>query len=194
MRKEVTGQILAGTAPVPRIKIVPYQGANLHLYSVGWLSYLSKLAVVTIRLWERQKLLPKPFFKLADGNRWYTAAELSEYTKAIQGYYQEGRDKQKLRAELGAISARLRTDYKSLTPANLKAYNRHYFELPGEAKHETIIIRQQQQNRKLKHTKKQLLVTIHENTKRASENSHGQSPPVSQANSQLPNGGSAVWR
>jgi hypothetical protein len=82
---------------------VVYEGKSFQLYSIGWLALVTSLAAVTLRLWERKKILPRPYFTLGNG-RWYTALELDLFDKEIREHYQGDRDLNKLRTKLGAAS------------------------------------------------------------------------------------------
>lgn len=53
------------------------------LYTIGWLSLLTNMALSTLRLWERQKVLPPPIVKVGHQGRYYTAVELQEYRAVL---------------------------------------------------------------------------------------------------------------
>lgn len=111
MFKEMQDKLAAGSGAIPRIKRVLWQETTISVYSIGWMSYLTFLAAVTIRKWEREGIIPKPFFKLAGSNRWYSAAELLLYSSTIHRMYQYKRDLRSLKLELHKLSVQIRRRY-----------------------------------------------------------------------------------
>jgi DNA-binding transcriptional MerR regulator len=112
MHKEVQVKIEIGGGAKPRTKDIIFNDKRIRVYSVGWFSYLTFLAQVTLRKWEREGILPRPFFKLAGANRWYSPAELMLYTREIQAHYQtKDRDLKSLRQKLADLSVQIRKDY-----------------------------------------------------------------------------------
>lgn len=99
---------------VPRTKHVRLGAHTLELYSIGYLSDISELAVVTLRLWERQGVLPKPILRIAGGIRFYTALEIAVYAALIRDHYMADRDKRKLRANFYAKATEIRQRLKQI--------------------------------------------------------------------------------
>lgn len=92
----------------PKTRTVRLGAHTLELYSIGFLADICNLAVVTIRLWERQQLLPKPILRVSGGIRFYTALEIATYASLVQAHYASGRDKRKLREQFMAKNAEIR--------------------------------------------------------------------------------------
>lgn len=113
MHKQIQVSLEQGTGPKPRTKDVVWKGSTLRLYTIGWLRYLTFLADVTLRGWERKEILPKPIMTLAGGTRWYTPAELIVYSSLIRQHYSTGRN-------LIALKARLATAYIDIRKKYLK--------------------------------------------------------------------------
>jgi hypothetical protein len=72
-----------------RRNVILGEGENsfsITLYSIGWLSFLVRRHVQTVRIWERDGILPKPVFdkQVDDMYRWYCAAELMGYAQIYQ--------------------------------------------------------------------------------------------------------------
>ncbi len=98
----------------PRTKQVRLGAHTLELYSIGYLADICDLAVVTIRLWERQELLPKPILRVAGGIRFYTALEIATYASLIQNHYASGRDKRLLRSQFATKNTEIRARLKQI--------------------------------------------------------------------------------
>jgi hypothetical protein len=132
MKNETLRQLQTGQGPVPWTKDISHNRVPLRLYSIGWLSYITLFASVTLRLWERQKILPKPVFALPSGGRWYSPAELTAFRTAIEFYVTNGRDKEVLRKQMAAASLKIRRVYSSITPEAAGKMDPAYFKLPSE--------------------------------------------------------------
>jgi DNA-binding transcriptional MerR regulator len=129
MHVETQQRVMTGLGPMPRAKNVLFKGQQLRVYSIGWFSYLTYLSKETIRLWERLQVLPRPYFKLAGNLRWYSAAELVLYSKAIRDHYQSGRDRSSLRSTLQKIGIVVQREFSGfkngkLLPKNYTALDR----------------------------------------------------------------------
>jgi len=114
MHKQIQVTLETGHGPRPRVKVIIWKNHRIKLYSIGWLRYMTFLADVTIRGWERKGILPKPFFKLSGGVRWYTPAELMAYSTYIHQHYQSGRDLNLLESQLGKAHVAIRNKYLGL--------------------------------------------------------------------------------
>jgi DNA-binding transcriptional MerR regulator len=117
MRKQVQIMVETGNGTRPLTKDVILTGRRIRVYTIGWLRYMTHLADVTLRGWEREGILPKPICKLPGNTRWYTSAELMVYTALIRQHYQSGRNMPKLRQNLAEACIKIRKNY--MTP-NLK--------------------------------------------------------------------------
>jgi hypothetical protein len=118
MHKQIQLTVEVGGGSKPRTKDVIWQEHRIRLYTIGWLRYMTYLADVTLRGWERKGILPKPFFKLGGNTRWYTPAELMAYSARIQQHYSSDRDLGKLKKDLIDLSMRLRKQYMGLKPTD----------------------------------------------------------------------------
>lgn len=98
----------------PRSKQVMLGKHTLEVYSIGFLAMATDLANVTLRLWERKGILPKPILTLP-GMRYYTAPELLKYAALISEHYVSGRDLKKLRALLHGASVQVRDQLKRVS-------------------------------------------------------------------------------
>lgn len=67
----------------PRKRQVSVGKHVITVYSIGWLAILAGIANVTIRFWERSKVMPLPVLNCGTW-RYYTALELEEYAKIIK--------------------------------------------------------------------------------------------------------------
>lgn len=114
MIREVKFDVENGSGGRPRTKDITFKGHKIRVYTIGWLSYTCFLAQVTLRLWEREGVLPKPFFKLAHVSRYYTPAEILVYSKLIREHYATGRDKGLLKQMLIKAHSDIRKKYLSL--------------------------------------------------------------------------------
>ena len=132
MLNQIKEQIQSGPKIKPRNKDIVFQGVRLRVYSISWFSYLTYLSLNTIRLWERNGIVPKPFFVLAGKNRWYSAAELLTYSNAIRQHYQGNRDLESLRVNLHNLNRQIRKRYLGLKPETKKNYSDICFALPDE--------------------------------------------------------------
>jgi len=104
-------------ANTPRLKKVKIGKHVLEVYTIGCLADATGLANVTLRLWERQLILPKPILKLPGTFRYYTALEITTYASLIGRHYSSGRDTVQLRAMLASASIRCREVLKDLVTA-----------------------------------------------------------------------------
>lgn len=137
-------QLVKGVGPLPRTKQVVLAGIGLRCYSIGWLAYTSNAAQVTLRLWERNGVLPRPLVRIGD-NRWYTSMEVLRFAAAIRCYHESSpRDLAKLRAELIQVSQALHQQLKLLNDKTKSRFAGEWFTLPDEA----AIIRTYKQGRK----------------------------------------------
>lgn len=103
--------------PRPFIKRVSFQEHPLELYTIGWMSYLTRLAQVTLRLWQRLGILPPPLFSPKGALRWYSAVELQRYSALINSHYASGsRDKLALKRALASESVVIRAAFKRIRP------------------------------------------------------------------------------
>lgn len=66
------------------MKTVMIKNRKLRLYSISWLARMAGKHPRTIHGWESRGVFPTPVFKLADGFRWYSAAEINAYSKLIK--------------------------------------------------------------------------------------------------------------
>lgn len=84
------------------MKTVMMNGKKLRLYSLAWLAKLSGKSTRTFHRWEIEGIWPKPLIKLADGVRWYSAAEINGYSELVKasgirrGSVKKGREKMSL--------------------------------------------------------------------------------------------------
>lgn len=67
-----------------RSKDILYGQQTLTLYTIGWLAELTGMALSTLRLWERQGILPRPLLHVGHAGRYYTAVELQEYRSVLR--------------------------------------------------------------------------------------------------------------
>jgi DNA-binding transcriptional MerR regulator len=111
MHKETRANFEGSEGPRPRVKEASWNGSPLRLYTIGWLRYMTMLADVTIRGWEKKGILPKPFFKLGGNVRYYTPAELMAYSAIIHQHYQGDRNLKELKAKLGQANMTIRKNY-----------------------------------------------------------------------------------
>ena len=111
-RNKTAHQILV-TGPLPVFKDVIYSGIRIRVYSIGWLSVISSLANVTLRLWERKGILPKPLFRLANRRRWYTPMELFQYNTLVRSHYQGNRSLLALKQQLHSAQLKAKAYYDS---------------------------------------------------------------------------------
>lgn len=101
-----------------RLKQVRLGDHALELYPISMLQSSTGLAAVTLRLWQRQKVLPPPVLKVPGGLRWYSALEITEYGSLVRSHYDQGPGRKltvlsqnlhhsasKIRAKLRAIAA-----------------------------------------------------------------------------------------
>jgi DNA-binding transcriptional MerR regulator len=111
------------TGPKPRVKTVVVNGAaRIRVYSTGFAARIIGLAPVTIRLWERNGIFPRPLVKLPV-NRWYTGLEIRTYGKLIRDHYQSGAgSKTQLAANLKAARKNLALNLSQLTTDNSAAH------------------------------------------------------------------------
>lgn len=77
------------TAP-KRLKQVRLGDHALELYPISMLQSSTGLAAVTLRLWQRNKVLPPPVLKVPGGLRWYSALEITEYGALVRSHYDQG--------------------------------------------------------------------------------------------------------
>lgn len=111
MRKQIQIMVETGNGPKPITKDVILANRRIRVYTIGWLRYMTHLADVTLRGWERNGILPKPICKLAGNTRWYSSAELLVYTALIRQHYQSGRDMNKLKRNLAEANIKIRKQY-----------------------------------------------------------------------------------
>lgn len=130
-----------GRGSIPSIKKIKHKGLILHLYSVGWFSYWSHMAAVTLRLWERKKILPEPIFTGLGPYRWYTSREIIEYSQIITIHYQTGRDLKALGGSLHAANREMFRRYKDLSGTTRSQYDDSYIALPRAEIHAVAMTR-----------------------------------------------------
>lgn len=167
MKKETLVKLQAGQGPVPWTKDIAHNKVPIRLYSIGWLSYITLFAAVTLRLWERRAILPKPIFALPSGGRWYSPAELTAFRTAIEFYVSNGRDKEVLRKQMAAASLKIRRVYSTITPESASRLDPAYFKLPSEGNYS-------KENRRKAHIVGSLLSTL-EKIQNANETKHHRS-------------------
>lgn len=73
-------------ASAPFKKCVVFNETTLTVYSIGWLALLVSRHVGTLRVMEKEGVLPQPIFHEQMGNdvRYYTAAELLGYSEILK--------------------------------------------------------------------------------------------------------------
>lgn len=140
MRKEVMGALAEGRGAIPLIKKVRCNDVVVHLYSIGWLAYWTKLAPVTLRLWQRKKILPEPVFQTPGSYRWYSSREVLEYAKLVETHYSVNRDMRVLRASLRAVHSKLVGQYSTLDSKSKARYDASYIALPSQDAHEQAML------------------------------------------------------
>jgi DNA-binding transcriptional MerR regulator len=113
MRKE-REKLFTRRGQTPLTKDVVFKNKQIRVYSVGFLCYLTGLARVTIRLWEKKEILPLPILKLVGQWRWYTPLELMEYTNLIRAHYQSSRNLMILRGKLHTARIKIKRLYDSV--------------------------------------------------------------------------------
>lgn len=136
MRTEVLGSLSEGRGAIPVVKKVRCNDLIVYVYSIGWLSYWTKLAPVTLRLWQRKKILPEPVLAVPGNYRWYTSREVLEYAKLVDTHYSCNRNMKVLQASLRAVRSKLVGHYSAIDKASLVKYDASYVALPSQDKHE----------------------------------------------------------
>lgn len=96
----------------PRTKKVMLGSHTFEVYTIGFLAATTELAQVTLRLWERKGILPKPILRIPGTMRYYTASEVLAYAGAVSEHYTSGRNLKKLSVQLNALSISLREKLK----------------------------------------------------------------------------------
>ena len=140
MRKEIMGALSEGRGAIPVVKKVRCNDVIVCLYSIGWLAYWTKLAPVTLRLWQRKKILPDPVFKTPGTYRWYSSREVLEYAKLVEIHYSANRDMKILAASFRAVHVKLVGHYSSLDTKTKASYDMSYLALPSQAAHEKAML------------------------------------------------------
>jgi DNA-binding transcriptional MerR regulator len=133
MHKQIQATIERGSGSRPRTKDIIHSDTRIRLYSIGWMRYMTYLADVTLRGWERKQILPKPIFALAGGVRWYSSAELIAYSRIIQQHYTGDRDLVKLKQALAAAYVKI---HKSYTVLKKETANPDFLALRDEESYE----------------------------------------------------------
>jgi hypothetical protein len=119
MHKQVQVTLEQGTGPKPKTKDVIWKdGIRIRVYTIGWLRYLTCLADVTLRGWEKKEILPKPIMKLPGMTRWYSPAELVVYSSIIKSHYSSGRDLRVLKQRLAQAYVDIRRKYLGMKPGD----------------------------------------------------------------------------
>lgn len=194
-------QKLKAANGAPMIKRVTWNGVQIHLYSIGWLSFHSKMAQVTLRLWQRQKVLPEPVMQLPGSVRWYSAPEVILFSQIIGEHYTSGRDRTTLIQRLSKASSSIASRYKALSPATRSKFPLEYLALPKES--DTIKAFEDSFNQRLELRKTHIVEITqkqrHENRKDnqgvqgAARDSKGLAPTNSQAEQGLPERRIGIW-
>lgn len=141
MHKQIQISVERGDGPKPRTKDVMWQqDIRVRLYTIGWLRYLTSLADVTLRGWERKEILPKPIMKLAGNTRWYSPAELVVYSTIIKQHYSSGRDLKVLKQRLSHAYVDIRKKYLGMKPGDTAIQG--FDILPNEKKVEQVFSKQ----------------------------------------------------
>lgn len=74
------------SSKVPRTSRVKIQGKIVTLYSLGFMSHVTKRSARMLRVYEKDKIFPHPIIKSPSGIRWYLADELKAYGKVFAAY------------------------------------------------------------------------------------------------------------
>lgn len=119
----------------PRRKRVKVGKHTLEVYSIGFLAAATNLANVTLRLWERKQILPKPVLNVGSGMRFYTAPEILNYASIIMEHYQASRDLRKLKARLDMQCTRIREMFRQNLDSPSLPVNVLSLHLPPKPKH-----------------------------------------------------------
>ena len=117
-------------AKIPYIKRVSFHNAVLTVYSIGWLSILSGMATVTLRLWQRKNGFPSPYFVIR-GTRYYTALELTAYSKLIRTPT-PGNDRRVTTNKCKEWELKFRAAMDSATEESMSKWGPEYRQLPEE--------------------------------------------------------------
>lgn len=94
---------------IPRTRRVQLGKHTLEVYTIGLLATATQMARVTLRLWERKKVLPRPILKIPGEMRYYTASEILKYATVISNYHTGRQDLKVLAANLAKAELQLRS-------------------------------------------------------------------------------------
>ena len=107
---------------------VDYGGRSIKLYTIGWMAYSFQRHPETVKLWEKQGILPLPLLSVKTKWRYYTADEIQAYTSVfLASGIQSGvpADKQSIIGQFQRARKALRAKFQD-RPKTLTA------ELPNE--------------------------------------------------------------
>lgn len=99
-----------------------YKGYELELYTIGELAKAVKRSVETIRLWEKEKLIPKPMWKARNKVRLYHPKEVAAMQRVLkkQGKYAHKDElKEAIWAELVDVRKEILAEISSEIPTNV---------------------------------------------------------------------------